>query len=70
MTGLERLQARQRAAERLSQLFHAEARGLIHAQFFAEPVSYSHDAEEEAAFLRGFRDGREILTVHGEGRTA
>lgn len=69
-SGVTRLTDRIAQADRLAELYVAEGHGLRRALYTDQPVPYSHDPALQARFLLGLRDGREILMVHGEGRTA
>jgi hypothetical protein len=64
MTGMARLRARQQAARLLMEQYQAELAGLVHAELSATSVLYSYVPELQAAFERGLREGRDILTVH------
>lgn len=52
---------RARAARRLARLYEAEVNGLMWATSSTQELSWSKDPDEQAAFLRGFNEGREIF---------
>lgn len=50
-------------ARKFGSRYHAEADGLLRALCSAEPVTLFSDAEMQQAYMRGFREGREIVRV-------
>lgn len=57
----EQVRDRARAARRLARLYDAEANGLLWAVSSTQALTWGKDPDEQAAFLRGFNEGREIF---------
>ncbi len=58
------LEQRIAMARRMKERYGAEENGLLRALVGAMPVPYSSDHDLQKCFMRGFEDGRAILTGH------
>lgn len=63
MIGIDAVRRRAREAERLSEKYRAEAQGLFCATYSAVPIPYAQHPELQAAFLRGFQEGKELMRM-------
>lgn len=66
LDGREAVLARVAQANRLGGIYTAEAAGLLHALGLSTASGIYQDPAQQDAFLRGFRDGQEMLLIHAQ----